>query len=76
MPENPLTTNAFITISLDQFLTLVFLLLVLFFMIHSAIVAYHWMTYGNNKSQAFLGTVTHIGVGFIILLIMGSIILF
>lgn len=76
MPENPLTPTSFNFISLDQFLTLIFLFLVLFFMIHSAIVAYHWLTYGSSKSHSFLGTVLHIGVGIVILLAMGGIILF
>lgn len=76
MPASPLTPTNINFISLDQFLSLVFLFLVLFFMIHSAIVAYHWLTYGSSKSHAFLGTVAHIGVGVVILLTMGSIILF
>lgn len=63
-------------ISLDQALTLILLLLVVFFMVHSAIVAYHWLTYGSNRSQAFLGTLIHIGVGSLILLAMGAIIIF
>ncbi len=76
MPTNPLAPDTFISVSLDQFLTLVFLFLVLVFAIHSAIVAYHWLTYGHSKSQAFLGTMLHIGIGVVILLIMGSIIIF
>ena len=79
MPESsitPLTSANFNLVTLDQFLTLVFLLLVLFFMVHSAIVAYHWLTYGSSKPKAFLGTILHIGIGVVILLTMGSIIIF
>lgn len=63
-------------ISFDTFLTIVFLLLVVFFMVHSAIVAYHWITYSSHRSTAFLGTLVHIGVGAVLLLAMGAIIVF
>lgn len=76
MPTSPLTPTTFNFVTLDQLLTLIFLFLVLFFMVHSAIVAYHWLTYGSSKSHSFLGTVAHIGVGVVILLAMGGIILF
>ncbi len=62
--------------SLDTILTIIWLLLVIFFMVHSAVVAYHWTTYGSHKSHAFTGTLAHIAVGAVILLAMGAIIFF
>lgn len=63
-------------VSLETVLLLIFLLLTVFFMIHSAIVAYHWLTYSTNRAQAFTATIIHIGVGAVILLAMGAIIIF
>lgn len=60
----------------DNVLSIIFFVLMLFFAIHSAIVAYHWLTYSNHRSQAFLAVVVHIGVGALILGAMGSILYF
>lgn len=62
--------------SFDTILTIIWLILVIIFMVHSAIVAYHWLTYGSHKSHAFGGTIVHIGVGVVILLAMGAIVIF
>lgn len=75
MPEGPFG-NILKNSSLDTILTIVFLLLVILFMVYSAIVAYHWTTYGQNRTQAFAAVLAYIAVGGVILLAMGAIILF
>ena len=62
--------------SFDQILTIIFLILVIMFMVHSAIVSYHWITYAQNRAHAFTATVLHIGVGAFLLIAMGGIIIF
>lgn len=62
--------------SLDTILTIIFLILVIVFMVHTAIVAYHWITYAKNRSQAYTAVLLHAGIGVMILLGMGAIILF
>ncbi len=73
---DPISAVTLSIVSFDQLLTIVYLLLVIFFAVHSAIVAYHWTTYSTNRAHAFTATVLHIAVGGIILIVMGSIIIF
>lgn len=63
-------------VSLEQLLTIVLLILIILFMVHSAIVTYHWLTYAQNRSQAFVAALVHIGIGGIILATMAGIIIF
>ena len=63
-------------ISLDQILMIILLILVIIFMVHSAVVTYHWLTYAQNRGQAFTFALIHIGVGAILLLTMAGIIIF
>lgn len=69
------TATIGITVNPTQIMTLVWLLLVLIYIVHSVVVSYHWLTFGNSKTESLVGALAHVGVGTFILLSMGGLIL-
>lgn len=48
-----------------------FYLLMLVFVIHTLILAYHWFNYGTSRSSAFIALVIYLAGGLILFLTMG-----
>lgn len=49
---------------------ILFYLAVLIFVIHAAVFAYHWLTFGADKKKSLTGVAIHLAVGSVLLIIM------
>lgn len=70
MPTNDSVLPFIETITVTSMLWWVFFAITIAFLIHAVVVAYHWYTFGSERSVSILSTIIYIGVGAGLLLLM------
>ena len=57
--------------SASELFRLGFYLLLLIFTIHAVVFAYHWLSFGANRSSSLIGIAVYLLVGALLLVILG-----
>jgi hypothetical protein len=66
------------TVSFDTLAVfeLLFYIAALVFIIHTVILSYHWLSYGADRKQSWIGITVHLGVGSALILTMAIALLY